>query len=205
MSKELARGAPGTGEFSSTFAEIYIPAALQPIASVNQQFLRLLTQSEQSSHFPAISELLSSAYDVIPHLIEACPFTLFDLRFRDGKAWRKLVQSLTGELSTQPERADLIALANSATVLAWYAARRWPAEAELLLGATDEVVIALQSIELTQLQTISIRHLDWLRPRWSDRISTWSELISLAGNPRAVGDGSLRLRAMEHFFGDLLI
>lgn len=204
MSKELARGALGTGQLSSAFAEIYPPAALQPIASVNRQFLRLLTRAEPPSHFPAIAELLTSKNEVLPRLIEACPFTLFDLRFRDGTAWRKLAQSLTDELNSPPERSDIIAAVNSATVLAWYAARRWPVDAGLLLGATDEVVMALQSIELTQLQIISVRHPDWFRPRWADRISVWSELISLAGSPRAVSDGSLRIRAMEHFLGDLV-
>lgn len=204
MSKELARGAPGTGQLSSGFAEIYTPAALQPIASVNQQFLLLLATSGLSWNFPAISDLLASAPEIFPRLIEACPFTLFDLRFRDGKAWRKMAPPLTSELKSQPERADLVALTNSAVVLAWYAARRWPTNAELLLGATDEVVTELRSLELTQLQTISIQHSDWVRPRWADRISVWSELISLAGNPKAVRDGTLRVRAMEHFLGDLV-
>lgn len=204
MSKELARGSPGIDHFSSTFAEIYASAALQPIASVNRQFLRLLTQPEYASHFPAVSKLLASAPEAAPQLIEACPFTLFDLKFRDGIAWRRHAQSLTNELIPAPEHSDLVALVNSATMLAWYAARRWPTEAGLFLGATDEVVAALQSIELTQLQTISIRHADWLRPRWADRISAWTDLAFLACNPRSIGDGSLRIRAMEHFLGDLV-
>ncbi|GFE82471.1 hypothetical protein GCM10011487_44710 [Steroidobacter agaridevorans] len=204
MSRELARGSPGADHFGSTLAEIYTSAALQPIASVNRQFLRLLLQSERISNFSAISEILTSAHDVVPHLIEACPFTLFDLRFRDGTAWRKLAQAMTNDSIPSAEPSAVVGLVNSATVLAWYAARRWPTEAGLLLGATDEVLMALQSVELTQLQTVSARHADWIRPRWTDKISAWLELVSLARNPRAIGDGSLRIRAMEHFLGDLV-
>lgn len=204
MSKELARGSPALDHFSSTLAEIYTPAALQPIASVNRQFLRLLLRSENTLHFPAISKLLASRHEVASHLIEACPFTLFDLKFRDGTAWRKLAQALKNEPFLAAEQSEITALVNSGAVLAWYAARRWPYEASLFLGATDEVVAALQSIELTQLQAISVRHSDWLLPRWTTKISAWSELVSLASNPRAVADGSLRIRAMEHFLGDLV-
>lgn len=204
MSRELAPGASGMSRISSAFAEIYSAAALQPIAAVNQQFLRLLTHPDFASYFSAISELLASSEEFIPHLIAACPFTLFDLRFRDATAWRTLVRSLPSDPMYASEYSEFRSVVNSATVLAWYAARRWPTEAPIFLGATDEVVRVLQSIDLPQLPVVSIQHSDWLRPRWTERIPVWSELISLARNPKSVSDGTLRLRAMEQFLGDLI-
>jgi hypothetical protein len=188
----------------STFGEIYTLAVLQPIRSVNRQLLQFLMRPNEDAYFSVLSEVLAPAHEIIPHLITACPFTLFDMRFRDVRAWQTEVQALSSGSALPAGRSDFLSLVHSATVLAWYAARQWPTEAALFIGATDEVVTTLQSIELSQLQSVAIQRANWLRPRWVDRVAVWSELVSLARDPKAVSDGRLRIRALEHFLGELI-
>jgi hypothetical protein len=182
--------------------------ALRSVYEVNDLFLGWLARSSDTNEFESlIQKQLAAMSAGSLRLAAECPFFLVDAKFQDARAWRQLVVNAGNESpSTRPTTWDgaRLGLARSTFFGAWYIVHRWPASAELLVGASQEVISSICRIELTRLASLSEYCTGWISPRWPDRPELWNQLLAAAANATDATAGGLRQRALHLLLGRLL-
>ena len=184
--------------------------ALRSVYEVNELFLGWLMRANDLTEFErAIQSQLAGMSDDSLRLAADCPFLLVDAKFRDARAWRLVLEEFSsGELPRQPDTgrhdSSRIGLARSTFFAAWYIVHRWPSSAELLVGASEEVIASISSIELTSLAALAESRTGWITPRWPDRPDVWAQLLVAATNASHGESASLRQRALQLLLGRLL-
>lgn len=184
--------------------------AMRSVYEVNELFLSWLMRANGLTEFErAIESQLAGMTADSLRLAAECPFLLIDAKFQDIRAWRQVLEQLRdGELPHQPDSdrydSSRVGLARSTFFAAWYIVHRWPSSAELLVGATEEVIASISSIELTRLAALAESRPGWITPRWPDRPDVWAQLLSAATNASHRESASLRQRALQLLLGRLL-
>jgi len=102
------------------------------------------------------------------------------------------------------ETRDLMAVAHSAAIVAWYVVRRCPAEAGLLIGVTPDVASIIRELDVSLLCDFVLRHHDWLTLRFGARSEIWPQLLTLADSVAESGSRRLRERLVELCLGQIL-
>ena len=193
-----------TARYTSPFSR----ASLRSVYEVNELFLNWLARSSELNEFERMiqKQLAGLAADSL-RLASECPFLLVDAKFQDARSWKQLaVEGGTGDPSHDSRRYDVarIGLARSTFFAAWYIAHRWPTSAELLLGASQDVIGSISRIELTRLASLAEACTGWIAPRWPERPEVWNQLLVAATNAPHTTPLLLRQRALQLLLGRLL-
>jgi len=178
--------------------------ALESIASLNEELLRLLLLNSSAQCWPEISRIVSSNRDRVPLLLNACQFALFDIKFQDSRAWTSALESTITTPLQGPAAWAAPSIPTAAYFVSWNLVRQSPSTARILLGASAAVVRMVSSINLIQLLRILAEHPDWFQPRWHDRPETWCQLMLLANNEHAESGDALKTRAISLFLGHIV-
>lgn len=164
-----------------------------PLAELNAECLGLLAaraaERLSAREAPPLLSVLRPQWtelstQAVRRLADA-PYSLFDIGFARAPRW---LETRTRGVSDQEPRVanpffDPVA-AHSVTrrmlVYAWHLARSRPRAACLVFGATLPAVESLAACSLSVLEVAAECNADALRPRWSQQIPYWHELLSAA-------------------------
>ena len=162
-----------------------------PLAELNAECLGLLAarSADLKPHEPAPA-LLVALRDVWAELpaqavrrLAAAPFSLFDAGFSSAPRWLEVRTRGVHDQSQRIEPAFFeIAAARSITrrmlVYGWHLARSRPRAACLVFGITLAAVESLAACSLTALEAAAECNADQLRPRWSNQLGYWREILA---------------------------
>ncbi|HTU67977.1 MAG TPA: hypothetical protein VMF52_18655 [Steroidobacteraceae bacterium] len=117
--------------------------------------------------------------------LAAAPYSLFDLGFARAPRWLETrARGVSDEAPRTAERFFEPDIARSITrrmlVYAWHLARSRPRAACLVFGSTIQSVEALAACSLSTLEAAAENNAESLRPRWTQHIPFWRELLSVA-------------------------
>jgi len=164
-----------------------------PLAELNAECLGLLAtraaDGRPADPAPPLLVELRQSWAALPsqavRRLSAAPFSLFDAGFGAAPRWLELRTRGVHEHSqrVEPVYFELVA-ARSITrrmlVYGWHLARSRPRAACLVFGATISAVESLAACSLAALEAAADRNADSLRPRWSNQIGFWRELLAAA-------------------------
>ncbi|HEU4781453.1 MAG TPA: hypothetical protein VFS58_16345 [Steroidobacteraceae bacterium] len=170
-----------------------------PLAELNSECLgQLVLRAAGSDIGPAAPALLSSLrehWSALPahavRRLSAAPFSLFDAGFASAPRWLEMRTRGVHELPQriepaffQPDTARSIT--RRMLVYGWHLARSRPRAACLVFGSTMAGIESLAACSLVSLEAAADRNAEVLRPRWSNQIIFWRELLlaSSAGDDR---------------------
>jgi hypothetical protein len=132
-------------------------------------------------------------------VVAQCPYTLFDLRFKDAAFWRA---SIRGSAADMPGSiAAGAAFARMGVILAWHLAQSNDLAAALVLGMTEDVKRIWRGIPLSALDRLALATLPHLAARWGRNAAFWPQLVDTA--PRAHGRAeAVRLLGLQLLAAD---
>jgi hypothetical protein len=112
----------------------------------------------------------------------ACPYALFDFRFRDEGHWRLRLQNLgTWRVADEPPvDEDTVNFVRLALFYAWHVASSTAIAPQLLLGMNGSTAGALRRITVNQLPALVASESVNLSARWCDCAAFWSALTGAA-------------------------
>ena len=164
-----------------------------PLAELNAECLGQLVmraaESDNMASAPLLLSALHAQWAVLPaqavRRLSAAPFSLFDAGFSSAPRWLELRTRGVHELPQRVEPAYFDAeMARSITrrmlVYGWHLARSRPRAACLVFGSTIAAVESLAACSLSALEAAADRNADALRPRWSNQLGFWRELLAAA-------------------------
>jgi hypothetical protein len=172
-----------------------------PLAELNAECLGLLAmRAGDAPDSPGMPALLTNLRDLWAELpaqavrrLSAAPFSLFDAGLAGSPRWLELRTSGVHDQSQPPEPSYFDSAAGRSLtrrmlVYGWHLARSRPRAACLVFGATLPAVESLAACSLAALEAAAERNGDALRPRWSQQLAFWRELLLAAS---AGADGRL--------------
>lgn len=167
-----------------------------PLAELNAECLGQLVgraiESPANANNPPMPVLLSALraqWASMPaHAVgrlSTAPFSLFDAGFSSAPRWLELRTRGVHELPQRVEPAffepvTARAITRRMLVYGWHLARSRPRAACMVFGSTMAGVESLAACSLVSLEAAADRNADTLRPRWSNQISFWRELLVAA-------------------------
>jgi len=186
-----------------------------PLADVNAQSLRwLIKVSSHPKHVESeflgeISGRLCALSTAERSYAARFPFLLVDMRLTDLDWWQH-VAARTATLSnrspwlTQLPPRLTTKLARTTLVLAWHTARVDQQAALLLLGLSRPVAEVIARLHLPDVDRISERHYQQLRPRWDSQPSVWKHLLDASRTGDQTASAAFVLRGLQLVAGDLV-
>jgi hypothetical protein len=186
-----------------------------PLADVNSQSLRWLIKVSshpkhaESDFLGAISGRLCALSAAERNYAARFPFLLVDLRLRDLDWWQHVASHTATALSRSPWLTPLppkltTKLARSTLVLAWHTARVDQEAALLLLGLSRPVADLIAGLHLPDVDRISERHYQYLRPRWDNQPSVWKHLLDASRTGDQTASTAFVLRGLQLVAGHLV-
>lgn len=134
--------------------------------------------------------------------LAAQPFLLLGVGLEDGARWRVLVDDVLATQGVQriaesrPRPAAMV-YARLLVHYAWHLGRVAPLTAGLVAGMAPGSTAALRDCRLEHLDALASRSVQWLRPRWLDAPSLWSDLLQAAQSDEAELARTAALRAVQ--------
>jgi hypothetical protein len=183
---------------------------MRSVYELNELFLSWLVRSADLTDFErTIQRQLAAMSPESLQRTAECPFLLVDAKFQDARAWRLVVEETGNAAASEASTVNIhnssrVGMARSTFFAAWYIVHRWPSSAELLVGASQDVIASISQIELTRLPALSESRTGWIAPRWADRPDVWDQLLFAATNASHGKAVSLRQRALQLLLGRLL-
>ena len=134
---------------------------------------------------------------------------LLDAGFADKQRWMRALENRgrTAQDDSTPApppwlpREDAVLLSRSTGLLAWHVVRSHPELAEWLLGISPPCATFFTALGLAELQELSERYCDWLRPRWEDHPDVWHVLIEFVRRTEDLPPWVVTLRTLQLFAG----
>ncbi|HEU5137126.1 MAG TPA: hypothetical protein VFU13_18405 [Steroidobacteraceae bacterium] len=170
-----------------------------PLAELNSECLGQLVlragESDANASAPSLLLSLRAQWESLPahavRRLSAAPFSLFDAGFAAAPRWLEMRTRGVHELPQRVEPAYFPPdMARSITrrmlVYGWHLARSRPRVACLVFGSTIAGIESLAACSLVSLEAAADRNAESLRPRWSNQVGFWRELLlaSSAGADR---------------------
>ncbi|MEZ5459773.1 MAG: hypothetical protein R3E65_10855 [Steroidobacteraceae bacterium] len=134
--------------------------------------------------------------------LAAQPFLLLGVGLEDAARWRALVDDVLAAQGAQriaesrPRTAAMIH-ARLLVHYGWHLARIAPLTAGLVAGMAAGSTAALRECRIEHLDALASRGVHWLRPRWLDAPSLWSDLLQAAQTDAAGLARTAALRAVQ--------
>ncbi|HXQ63552.1 MAG TPA: hypothetical protein VN787_01760 [Steroidobacteraceae bacterium] len=132
--------------------------------------------------------------------VALCPYTLFDLRFKDAAFWRRLAGDAARR--TPGTATDDACFARTAVFLAWHLAQSKDLAAALVLGMTAEVKCAWRGIPLSAIDHVAMAALPQAQARWGRHATFWPRLIDTAVPAAADRAVAVRLLGLQLLAAD---
>jgi|SRR5689334_19052486 len=164
-----------------------------PLAELNSECLGQLVaraaDGDASSSLPVLLSSLRAQWATLPaHAVKrlaAAPFSLFDAGFASAPRWLEVRTRGVHELPQRVEPAffptDMArGITRRMLVYGWHLARSRPRAACLVFGSTLAGVESLAACSLVSLEAAADRNAETLRPRWSNQVGFWRELLLAA-------------------------
>jgi hypothetical protein len=164
-----------------------------PLAELNSECLGQLVakaaEGDANVSMPVLLSSLRAQWATLPaHAVRrlaAAPFSLFDAGFASAPRWLELRTRGVNELPQRVEPAffapDLArAITRRMLVYGWHLARSRPRAACMVFGSTLAGVESLAACSLVSLEAAADRNAEALRPRWSNQVGFWRELLLAA-------------------------
>jgi hypothetical protein len=163
-----------------------------PLAELNAECLGLLASraAENGGHaVPPLLLALRPQWVDLPAVavrrLAAAPFSLFDIGFARAPRW---LETRARGVNDQTQRSEnpffTPQAAHSITrrmlVYAWHLARSRPRAACLVFGTSIPAVESLAACSLSTLEAAAECNADALKPRWSQQVVFWRELLAAA-------------------------
>jgi hypothetical protein len=182
-------------------------STLETIRETNTGFLKLVAQRCAARPGVGSFGLCAAAVAGIAALgatglraAAGCPYTLFNLRFRDAAFWsgvaRQSGRDGSGSLS------DEATFARTAIFLAWHLARRAELAAAVALGMTPAVQQAWRALPLSAIDHAATAALPHLAARWGDHPLFWPKLIEAPQPEDRARRHSVRLLGLQLLAAD---
>jgi hypothetical protein len=182
-------------------------STLESIRETNTGFLTLVAQRGAARPGVGAFGLSAAAVAGIATLGAAglwaaasCPYTLFDLRFRDAAFWSGIARQPgrggSGSLS------DEATFARTAIFLAWHLARRAELAAAVVLGMTPAVQQAWRALPLSAIDHAATAALPHLAARWGGHPLFWPKLIEAPPPEDRARRHSVRLLGLQLLAAD---
>jgi len=202
---------------------------LESLAEVNEQCLELMCEQAVAARVPgdAPRELAGYAAAVRPAalLIELrplweeldaparrraarCPYLLVDAGLAEAERWaRVLERQVQDEARPRGTRAFFagpraVGVMRLVVTYAWHLARSQSAAARLLLGMSAPCGRLIAACTLSQVSRLAETHVEWLKPRWAERVGVWRELLSAAISGEHAALERIRLRGVQLLAAD---
>jgi hypothetical protein len=188
-----------------------------PLAELNAECLGLLAMraadAGEDDAAPRLIVALRERWAALPaqavRRLSAAPFSLFDAGFASAPRWLEMRARGVHDQSRRVEPAFFeIAAARSITrrmlVYGWHLARSRPRAACLVFGSTLPAVESLAACSLTTLEAAAERNAEELRPRWSNQIGFWRELLAASSAGAEVRLHELLLGGIQRLAADSL-
>jgi hypothetical protein len=180
------------------------PDLLQSLFSLNEQLLELLTSAAETRN--PTSPLVATLYETFRRMdantrgqLSRAPL-LIDAGFAVPDRWSMEIHQASCRSRGRPEhwlaRRQAVALARSTFFIAWHLVHTFPHASKLLLGMCDPCISFFDRATVSDVQRLSERRYEWIRPRWELQPEIWEDLITLARHPPKLLPGSVALRAM---------
>jgi hypothetical protein len=181
---------------------------LESLTELNEQCLELLAEHAarlEAVRFPLLHSLrdLWAALDHVARQRAAtCPYLIVDAGFADVRNWGCVGHHVIHD-SQSPAMACFFGGPRATTVLrlaltyGWHLARSRPSAARLLLGMPQMCADRIAACTLRQIETLADRHLEWLQPRWPQRLGVWRELLVNASGGDASALERARMRGLQ--------
>jgi hypothetical protein len=163
-----------------------------PLTELNAECLGLLSERAAAAGGAALPPLLAALrtewIELPAHAarrLAAAPFSLFDAGLGFAPRWLELRGGGVHDASHRAgtpyfDSSDARSLSRRMLVYGWHLARSRPRAACLVFGATISAVESLAACSLAALEAAAERNAETLRPRWSNQIGFWRELLSTA-------------------------
>ena len=137
-----------------------------------------------------------------------CPFSLVDAGYQDENRWRRLRADFRGEREGGGRRRTEFSetarqMASQALVLGWFVMTQWRTAHRLLLGASDECADIVRTFDMPEVLDLGHLHPGCIRLRWDGRADLWDQLIRLAEKEPRKPLGSVAMRALQLFLGQI--
>ncbi len=175
-----------------------------PLTELNAECLGLLAEwaarTTAADQAPPLVDALRAQWLALPgpgmRRLAAAPFSLFDAGFANAPRWlehrgRAVHDHPPGGDAAWFEGAAARSITRRMLVYGWHLARSRPRAACLVFGGTPTVIDSLAACSLTSLEAAAERNSPALRPRWSNHLPFWRELLVAAS-----GGADSRLREL---------
>ncbi len=167
-------------------------SVLENVSEINDQLLSYLAQqagiAELSRQWPLLDELREQWADLSEGArgrLADCPYLLIDGGFAQALNWSAArvpgVQDGPDAAAPRIFRDDAVPLIRRMLLLAWHLARSNRIAARMVLGMSQECAERLASYRLQELELLAELRPEWIRPRWSERLGVWRQLLLAAG------------------------
>lgn len=166
-----------------------------PLAEINTECLgHLVMRAAECGNIASAPPLLAKLHTHWAALpaqavkrLSAAPYSLFDAGFASAPRWLELRTRGVNEVPQRAEPAffDSVSarpITRRMLVYGWHLARSRPRAACLVFGSTIPAVQSLAACSLVVLEAAAERNADALRPRWSNQLGYWRELLVAASD-----------------------
>lgn len=167
-------------------------ATWRALSAINLAFLDLATELAEVGRLRQIAGLPSRAVNALidpaaaPRLCHRLPYSLFDLRFADGKFWTAAATA-AGDASNDGHHAAMddrvVAFTRAAVMLVWHLAQTRPAAARLVFGASPATMAAIVGTPVSAIERLARRIAPALAARFGTRTRFWLQFEGCASRP----------------------
>ena len=183
---------------------------LETLAEVNEQCLELLCEQALAPPPEPAARLLVELRSLWSELDAAarrraarCPYLLVDAGFAETGRWtRVLTRQVQDEPRMRAPRAFFtvpraVSVMRLVVTYAWHLASSQSAAAQLLLGMSAPSAELIGACTLSQINRLAESHVQWLAPRWPERVAVWRELLTTASSGEHAALERVRMRGMQ--------
>ncbi|HTP39684.1 MAG TPA: hypothetical protein VMI92_08940 [Steroidobacteraceae bacterium] len=191
------------------------PAILGNVFEINEQLLRYLAQlaldEGRREHWPLLAQLQEQWQGLGEEgrqRLASCPYLLIDGGFADTQHWPAPTAPQVSDAPAPAPRlfgAEAVPLIRRMLLLAWHMARANRIAARVLLGMSGECADRLASYKLHELELLAELRPDWIKPRWSERLCVWRQLLLAARTEEPAELRRAQLRGVQLLASQLLL
>jgi hypothetical protein len=188
-----------------------------PLAELNAECLGLLASRAAEvgarGAVPPLLLVLREQWADLPtaavRRLAAAPFSLFDIGFARAPRWLETrARGVNDQLQAVENPFFEPLAARSITrrmlVYAWHLARSRPRAACLVFGTSIPAIESLAACSLSVLEAAAESNADALRPRWSQQVMFWRELLAAASGGADVRLQELLLGGIQRLAAETL-
>jgi len=203
---------------------------LQSLAEVNEQCLELMCEQaavrqgagggsrgeadgfarggRPAAIFVQLRELWSELDPAARRRAAHCPCLLVDAGFAEAGRWTRVLggevhdEARFGAASPCFTVPRAVAVTRLVVTYAWHLARSQMAAARLLLGLSERCAELIGGCTLSQVTRVAESHVQWLAPRWVDRVAVWRELLATASSGEHAALERIHMRGVQLLAAD---